>query len=74
MIWSLIVGYLIGAVAGFFTDTKFGCFGTSIAGLIGAWIGQSLFGHWGPTLAGMSVLPAIIGAVLVIAVVSYITD
>ena len=42
-----------------------------IAGLIGSSVGQTLFGTWGPTLAGMSLVPSIIGAVCVIAVVSF---
>ena len=42
-----------------------------LAGLIGSSVGQTLFGTWGPTLAGMSLVPSIIGAVCVIAVVSF---
>ena len=42
-----------------------------IAGLLGSSVGQSLFGTWGPTLAGMALVPSILGAVIVIAVVSF---
>lgn len=42
-----------------------------IAGLLGSSVGQALFGKWGPSLAGMSLIPSILGAVIVIAVVSY---
>ncbi|MDN6854556.1 MAG: GlsB/YeaQ/YmgE family stress response membrane protein, partial [Bifidobacterium crudilactis] len=42
-----------------------------IAGLIGSAVGQALFGSWGPQLAGMALIPSIIGAVIVVAVVSF---
>lgn len=42
-----------------------------IAGLLGSSVGQALFGTWGPTLAGMALVPSILGAVIVIAVVSF---
>ena len=48
MLWSIIVG-----------------------GLIGSSVGQSLFGTWGPSLAGMSLIPSVLGAVIIVAVVSF---
>ena len=42
-----------------------------IAGLLGSSVGQSLFGTWGPSMAGMAIVPSILGAVIVIAVVSF---
>ena len=42
-----------------------------IAGLVGSSVGQSVFGHWGPSLAGMALVPSILGAVIVVAVVSF---
>ena len=42
------------------------------AGLVGSSVGQSLFGTWGPSLAGMALFPSIIGAVIVVAVVSFV--
>ncbi|MGU9546302.1 GlsB/YeaQ/YmgE family stress response membrane protein, partial [Bacillus cereus] len=52
-LWSLIVGGVIGALAGAITsrDVPMGIIGNIIAGLVGAWIGQSLLGTWGPSLA-----------------------
>ena len=41
----------------------------STAGLVGSFVGQSLFGYWGPTLADMAILPSVLGAIIVIAVV-----
>ena len=42
-----------------------------IAGLVGSSVGQSLFGAWGPSLAGMALIPSILGAVIVVSVVSF---
>ena len=42
------------------------------AGLIGSSVGQSLLGSWGPSLAGMAIIPSIVGAVIVVAVVSFL--
>ncbi|TCD45764.1 GlsB/YeaQ/YmgE family stress response membrane protein [Streptococcus sp. X16XC17] len=72
MIWSMIVGLIIGAVAGAITNREsMGCITKMLAGLVGSSVGQSLFGFWGPSLAGMALIPSIIGAVIVIAVVDY---
>lgn len=43
-----------------------------IAGLVGSSVGQSLLGSWGPSLAGMAIIPSIVGAVIVVAVVSFL--
>ena len=71
MIWSLIVGSLIGMMAGAITNRgeSMGCIYNIFAGLVGSFVGQSLFGFWGPSLAGMAILPSILGAMIVIAVV-----
>lgn len=73
MIWSLIVGGFIGAIAGAITKKggSMGWIANIIAGLVGSSIGQSLFGHGGPSLVGMALFPSILGAVIVVAVVSF---
>ena len=73
MIWSLIVGGVIGAIAGALTNKgdSMGIIANVAAGLVGSAIGQSLLGHWGPTLAGMAIIPSIVGAVILVAVVSF---
>lgn len=73
MIWSLIVGGVIGAIAGAITSkgASMGIIANVVAGLIGSWLGQALFGSWGPALAGMAIVPSIIGAVILVAVVSF---
>ncbi|MDO5078432.1 GlsB/YeaQ/YmgE family stress response membrane protein [Streptococcus minor] len=72
-IWSLIVGGLIGLIAGAITKKggSMGWIANIIAGLVGSSVGQGLFGAWGPSLAGMALIPSILGAVIVVAVVSF---
>ena len=73
MIWSIIVGGFIGFIAGGITKKggAMGIIANIIAGLVGSSVGQALFGSWGPKLAGMALVPSILGAVIVIAVISF---
>ena len=73
MIWSLIVGALIGLIAGAITNKgkSMGWIANILAGLVGSFVGQALLGSWGPSLAGMALIPSIVGAVIVVAVVSF---
>ena len=61
MLWSIIVGGFIGFVAGRITKKA------QSMGIILRVI------TWGPSLAGMALIPSIVGAVIVIAVVSFFT-
>lgn len=70
-LWTLIVGAVIGSIGGAIAGEKRGCIFDIVAGLVGASIGQALFGTWGPQIAGMAIVPAIIGAVIFVAVVSF---
>ena len=72
-IWVLIVGAIIGAVACVITRRSgaMGWISNIIAGLVGSAIGEALLGHWGPQLAGMAIIPSLIGAIIVVAVVSF---
>ena len=72
-IWTLIVGGVIGAIAGAITNKggSMGWIANIVAGLVGSSIGQAIFGSWGPSFAGMALVPSIVGAVIVVAVVSY---
>ncbi|PKV08664.1 Transglycosylase associated protein [Bifidobacterium pseudolongum subsp. pseudolongum] len=72
-IWVLIVGAIIGAVAGVITRRSgaMGWISNIIAGLVGSAIGEALLGHWGPQLAGTAIIPSLIGAIIVVAVVSF---
>ena len=73
MLLSIIVGGVIGLIAGGITKkgSSMGIIANIVAGLVGSSVGQSLFGSWGPSLAGMALVPSILGAVIVVAVVSF---
>ncbi len=68
LLWQLLIGAIIGAVAGALTsrDLPMGWIGNILAGLIGSWLGEMLLGGWGPTVAGMALVPSIIGAVILV--------
>lgn len=73
IIWSLIVGAIIGVIAGAITGrgNSMGWIANIVAGLVGSALGQALFGNWGPFLAGMALVPSIIGAVILVLIVSF---
>ncbi|MFG6115836.1 GlsB/YeaQ/YmgE family stress response membrane protein [Halobacillus sp. MO56] len=74
LILYLIVGGLIGWLAGAIIgrDMPLGIIGNIIAGIVGAWIGGELLGSWGPSLAGIAILPALIGAIIFVFIISAI--
>ncbi|MBO0410470.1 GlsB/YeaQ/YmgE family stress response membrane protein [Enterococcus hulanensis] len=73
LLWSLIIGAVIGAIAGAITGrgNSMGWIANIIAGLVGSWLGQALLGSWGPSLAGMALVPSIIGAIILVLIVSF---
>lgn len=73
-IWVIIIGAVIGIIGSAIVgrDMPGGWIGNIIGGLLGAWLGGNLLGSWGPHVAGMAVLPAIIGAVIVVFIISLI--
>ena len=66
----MFVGLLVGLLAGALTNRgeRMGCFGKMFLGWIGAFIGNFLFGTWGPVLSGTAIIPAILGAMIVLAI------
>lgn len=74
LIWTLLVGALIGVIAGALTKRggSMGWIVNIAAGLIGSYVGQALLGTWGPSLAGMALIPSIIGAVIVVIITSFV--
>mgnify|MGYP001370078003 FL=1 len=73
-LWSVIVGAIIGVVAGAITNKgkSMGWIANILAGLVGSSIGQALLGTWRPSLSGMALIPSIAGAVLLVLVVSFV--
>ncbi|WP_125979585.1 GlsB/YeaQ/YmgE family stress response membrane protein [Loigolactobacillus iwatensis] len=74
MIWVLIIGAVIGVIAGAITsrDMPLGWIGNIIAGLVGSWLGESLLGSWGPHIADMAIFPSILGAIVLVLIVSFL--
>jgi uncharacterized membrane protein YeaQ/YmgE (transglycosylase-associated protein family) len=50
-----------------------GFFISALVGVIGAWIGGNMVGHFGPDLAGVSLLPCIIGSAIFVFLFSLIS-
>lgn len=73
-IWSLIVGAIIGCIAGAIAGkgNSMGWIANIVAGLVGSALGQWLLGSWGPQLAGMALIPSIVGAVILVLIVSFV--
>lgn len=71
---SLIVGGLLGWVASLIIgrDVPGGIIGNIIAGVVGSWLGTAIFGDMGPSIAGYAIIPALIGAIILIFIVSMI--
>ncbi len=72
LLWQLLIGAIIGAIAGALTsrDLPMGWIGNIVAGLVGSWLGEMLLGGWGPEIAGMAIVPSIIGAVILVLITS----
>ena len=73
-IWSLIIGGILGWIGSLIVgkDIPGGIIGNIIAGFIGSWLGSSLLGSWGPEVGGFFIIPALIGAIVLIFIVSLI--
>ncbi|MBM6602248.1 GlsB/YeaQ/YmgE family stress response membrane protein [Priestia megaterium] len=74
ILWMLIVGGIIGWLASLITgrDVPGGIIGNIIAGFIGAWLGGLILGNWGPVVGGFAIIPAIIGSIIIVLIVSFI--
>ena len=70
MLGSMFVGLLVGLLAGALTNRgeSMGCFGKMFLGWIGASLGHLLFGTWGPSLNGTAIIPAVLGAMILLAI------
>ncbi|WP_242220515.1 GlsB/YeaQ/YmgE family stress response membrane protein [Bacillus cereus group sp. BfR-BA-01380] len=73
-LWSLIIGGILGWFASLIIgrDVPGGVIGNIIAGIIGSWIGTKLLGTFGPVIGGFSIVPALIGSIILIFIVSFL--
>jgi len=74
LLWMLIVGGIIGWLGSLIIgrDMPGGVIGNIVAGFIGAWLGTAILGSIGPATGGFYVIPAILGAIIVVFIVSLI--
>ncbi|MER0122363.1 GlsB/YeaQ/YmgE family stress response membrane protein [Streptococcus sp. ZJ93] len=70
MIGSALFGFIVAMIAAAITNRgeKMGCIGKILLGLAGAWVGQLLFGDWGPQIADTAIIPSVLGAVILLAI------
>ncbi|MBU8732688.1 GlsB/YeaQ/YmgE family stress response membrane protein [Cytobacillus oceanisediminis] len=73
-LWALIIGGIIGWLAGMIlgSDIPGGIIGNIIAGFVGAWLGSLILGDWGPVVADFAIIPALIGAIVLVFIVGFI--
>ena len=53
-------------------DVPGGVIGNIIAGIVGGWLGSMLMGDFGPEIGGFFIIPTLIGAIIVIGIISFI--
>lgn len=73
-IWFLIIGGVVGWLAGVIIgrDIPGGVIGNIIAGIVGSWIGSMILGNWGWRVSDFYVFPALVGAIVLIFIVSFV--
>ena len=73
-LWYLIIGGILGWLAGAILnkDIPGGIIGNIIAGIVGALVGGNLLGQWGPMVSDFYILPALAGAIILVAIVSLV--
>ncbi|WP_077210769.1 GlsB/YeaQ/YmgE family stress response membrane protein [Bacillus dakarensis] len=67
-ILTALISLIIGTVAEKLSPVGMpgGWAGAIVAGFIGAWLGPLLFGVWGPMLVGFSLVPSLLGSIIVV--------
>ncbi len=50
-----------------------GFFTSAVVGIIGGWLGVNLMGGLGPVLAGMPIIPCVIGSAIFVFVISIVS-
>lgn len=73
-IWYLIIGGILGWLAGAILgkDVPGGVIGNIVAGVIGSWLGSAILGNWGWRVSNFYVFPALLGAIVLIFIVSFV--
>ena len=70
---------LVAALVGFAADAlvpgrqiEHGWLGAMGAGLVGSWLGTLMLGRMGPVLMGVPLIPALLGALVLVLIVSFL--
>ena len=78
-VMGFLLMLLVAALVGFAADAlvpgrqiEHGWVGATGAGLIGSWLGTLMIGRFGPVLMGIPLIPALLGALVLVLVVSYV--
>lgn len=73
-IWYLVIGGILGWLAGAILgkDVPGGVIGNIVAGIVGSWLGSVILGNWGWEVSNFYVFPALIGAIILILIVSFV--
>lgn len=75
--WGLVISLIMAIVIGFIGDALVdnrmpgGIIGAAVAGFAGAWVGHTLFGSFGPNIAGFAIIPAILGTAIFVLILGF---
>ncbi len=76
---GLIVMLFVAGIIGWIADQivpgrlPYGWLGAIVAGLVGSWVGGLILGGFGPSLAGITIIPAFLGAIILAFIASAVT-
>ncbi|MHB1132043.1 MAG: GlsB/YeaQ/YmgE family stress response membrane protein [Chloroflexota bacterium] len=75
LVVTVVIAAIIGAIADAIIpgNRPYGFLGAALAGIFGSWLGSALFGSLGPILFGFPIVSALIGAIIVTLLYSFLT-
>ena len=78
-VMGFLLMLLVAALVGFSADAlvpgrqiEHGWLGATGAGLIGSWLGTLMIGRFGPVLMGVPLIPALLGTLVIVLIVSVV--
>jgi uncharacterized membrane protein YeaQ/YmgE (transglycosylase-associated protein family) len=75
LVLYLVVAAIIGALADAIVpgSVKYGILGSILAGIVGGWLGRLILGELGPSIFGIHIIPALVGAIIVTLIYSLLS-